>query len=209
MPYKLGKQGPKIDSRTLQFGAYLTKELPPPPATVDYTKPVANWPMMGNDQYGDCTCAAAGHMIEEWTANTGQTEILADPVILKAYNHFAYGNPDAGTNMLDVLKYWRGTGIGGDKIMAFAQLEPQNHIQLQDAVSIFGSCYIGLALPDFAVPPNTDFLQIPWVVPGSGPVGNAAPNQQNGRLCPCGCLRSALHLRGYMGCTEDHDVAVL
>jgi hypothetical protein len=182
--YKLGKQRPKIDSRTLQFGAYLTKELAPPPLSVDYTKPVKEWPMMGNDQYGDCTCAAAGHMIEEWSANTGTVEILSDPQILKAYNHFAKGNPDAGANMLDVLKYWRKTGIGTDKISAFAQLEPQNDVQLRDAVNIFGAAYIGLALPNFAVPPNTDFLTIPWVVPGTGPVGNAAPNPNNGHCVP-------------------------
>lgn len=182
--YKLGKQRPQVDSRTLKFGAYLTKTLPSPPASVDYTKPVTSWPMMGNDTYGDCTCAAAGHMIEEWTANNGRQVIVSDADILKAYNHFAKGNPDAGANMLDVLKYWRKTGIGGDKIQAFAQLEPQSDVQLQDAVSIFGTSYIGLALPNFAVPPNTDFLTIPWVVPGTGPVGDAAPNQDNGHCVP-------------------------
>lgn len=184
MPYKMGKHPPKIDSRTLRFGAYLTTQLPAPPAAVDYSKPVKTWPMMGNDQYGDCTCAAAGHMIEEWTANTGQEITLPDATILQAYNHFAHGNPDAGANMLDVLKYWRKTGMGKDKIMAFAQLEPRNHVQLQDAVSIFGSCYIGVALPNFAVPPGTDFLQIPWAVPGTGPVGDAAPNPANGHCVP-------------------------
>jgi len=182
--FKLGKHRPKIDTRTLQFGKYLTTELTPPPATIDWTKPVTTWPMMGNDKYGDCTCAAAGHMIEEWTANTGTIEILTDETILTAYNHFARGNADAGASMLDVLKYWRKTGIGGDKITAFAQLEPQNNLQLQDAVSIFGNCYIGLALPNFAVPPNTDLLDIPWLVPAGGPTGNAAPNPNNGHCVP-------------------------
>jgi len=182
--FKLGKHRPKIDSRTLQFGKYLTTELAPPPATINWAKPVTDWPMMGNDQYGDCTCAAAGHMIEEWTANAGTIEILPDPTILAAYNHFAHGNADAGANMLDVLKYWRSHGIGKDKIMAFAQLEPQNDTQLLDAVSIFGNCYIGLALPDFAVPPNTNLLNVPWLVPAGGPVGNAAPNPNNGHCVP-------------------------
>ena len=182
--YKLGKQRPQIDSRTLQFGAYLTKALPAPPVSVDFTKPVKQWPMMGNDNYGDCTCAAAGHMIEEWTANTGAVNILSDTEILKAYNHFAHGNADAGANMLSVLKYWRKTGIGNDKIMAFAQLEPRNDVQLRDAVSLFGSAYIGLALPDFAVPPGVDFLSIPWIVPGKGPVGGAAPNPNHGHCVP-------------------------
>jgi len=183
--FKLGKHRPKLDSRTLQFGAYLTDKLAPPPQTVDWTKSVSNWPMMGNDKYGDCTCAAAGHMIEEWTANNGTANVVPDDAILKAYNHFAKGNADAGANMLDVLKYWRKTGVGGDKILAFAQLEPHNDVQMQDAVSIFGNCYIGLALPNFAVPPNTDLLTVPWLVPPGGATGNAAaPNPNNGHCVP-------------------------
>jgi len=182
--YKLGKQRPKIDSRTLQFGAYLTPELPPPPASVNYAKPIRSWPMMGNDQYGDCTCAAAGHMIEEWTANTGKEVTLPEAQILQAYNHFAKGNPDAGANMLDVLNYWRKTGIGGDKILAYAHLEPQNDGQAKDAISIFGNCYIGLALPNFAVRPGSDFLKTAWIVPPGGATGNAAPNMNNGHCVP-------------------------
>lgn len=182
--FKLGKHLPQFDSRTLLFGKYLTATLPPPPAAVDYSKPVSVWPMMGNDQYGDCICAAAGHMIEEWTANTGTEKTVSDAQILTAYNHFAKGVADAGANMLDVLKYWRKTGIGGDKITVFTQLEPKNDSQARDAVNLFGNCYIGVALPDFAVAPGTDFLQTPWVVPPQGPVGNATPNPQNGHCIP-------------------------
>jgi hypothetical protein len=181
---KLGKHPPKFDDRTLQFGAYLTKGLPSPPASADYSKAVAEWPMMGNDKYGDCTCAAAGHMIEEWTANTGTEETLPDAKILAAYKHFAGSNADAGASMLDVLKYWRKTGIGGDRILAFAQLQPRSMIQARDAINIFANCYIGVALPNFAVAPGTDFLKTPWVVPPKGPVGNAAPNPNNGHCIP-------------------------
>ena len=182
--FKLGKHRPQIDSRTLKFGKYLTAQLPPPPVAVDYSKPVPNWPMMGNDEYGDCTCAAAGHMIEEWTANVGTEKTLSDPQILAAYNHFAKGNADAGANMLDVLKYWRKTGIGADKILAFAQLEPKNDNEARDAVNLFGNCYIGVALPNFAVKPGSNYLDIPWVVPAQGPVGDAAPNPNNGHCIP-------------------------
>jgi hypothetical protein len=181
---KLGKHPPKFDKRTLQFGKYITKALPPAPVSVDYSQAVSSWPMMLNDTYGDCTCAAAGHMIEEWTANNGNEVIVPDPEILTAYKHFAGNNPDAGANMLDVLNYWRKTGIGGHKIAAFAALEPQNDMQARDAVDLFGNCYIGVALPDFAVPPGGDFLAIPWVVPPQGATGNAVPNPQNGHCIP-------------------------
>ena len=181
---KLGKRPPKFDARTLLLANYLTKELNAPPASADYAKPISSWPMFGNDQYGDCTCAAAGHMIEEWTANTGTERTLSESAILNAYNYFAHGVADAGASMLDVLKYWRTTGIGGDKIHAFAQLEPHNSLQVQDTVFLFGNCYIGLELPDFAVTPGTNFLTTPWIFPPTGPVGNAAPNPNNGHCVP-------------------------
>jgi hypothetical protein len=181
---KLGKHPPKFDTRTLQFGAYVTKDLPSPPPSVDYSKKVPEWPMMGNDKYGDCTCAAAGHMIEEWTANTGTEETIPDSKILAAYKHFAGNNADAGANMLDVLNYWRKTGIGQDKILAFAALQPRSVIQAKDSINLFANCYIGVALPDFAVTPGSDFLKTPWVVPPQGPVGSAAPNPNNGHCIP-------------------------
>lgn len=181
---KLGKHPPKFDKRTLLLGKYLTKGLSPPPPSVDYGKAVSTWPMFGNDRLGDCTIAAAGHMIEEWTANTGVEKTLPESAIETAYNYFSKGNPDAGANMLDVLNYWRKTGIGKDKIHAFAQIEPNNNLQAQDAIYLFGNCYIGLALPNFAVAPGTNFLNTPWIVPPTGPVGDAAPNPNNGHCVP-------------------------
>lgn len=182
--FKLGKNRPKFDSRTLQFGAYITKSLPSPPSSVDYGSAVSSWPVMGNDTYGDCTCAAAGHMIEEWTANTGTEKTPSDASILSAYKHFAGNDPDAGASMLDVLKYWRKTGIGGDRILAFTQLQPSSAMQAKDSISIFGNCYIGLALPNFAVASATNLLSTPWVVPPQGATGDAAPNPNNGHCVP-------------------------
>ena len=61
---------------------------------------------MGNDHHWDCTSAAAGHMIEEWTANTGpRSHSFVDTAILQACDHFAHGNRDAGAKIFDVLKY--------------------------------------------------------------------------------------------------------
>src|SRR5579884_1536389 len=67
---KLGKRPARHDPRTLRLGDYLLPRLPTPKPRVDYTTkvPAGQWGMMANDKIGDCTCAAAGHMIEEWTA---------------------------------------------------------------------------------------------------------------------------------------------
>lgn len=58
--YKLGKHPPVFDDRTLRFSDYVTPALPTPPDSVTYYQKVPAWPMYYNDQYGDCTCAAAG-----------------------------------------------------------------------------------------------------------------------------------------------------
>jgi hypothetical protein len=63
---KLGKRPPKFDKRTLLLGKYLTKDLPPPPQSVDYTQAVTMWQMYGNDRYGDCTCGAASPFVTAW-----------------------------------------------------------------------------------------------------------------------------------------------
>src|SRR5580658_6504330 len=104
--FLLGRNKPVVDSRTLRFGAYLEKNLPAPPETVDYGSKVKTWPMYLNDIYGDCTIAAVGHMIQDWTANAGKEISPTDNDILTFYEHFTTPGPDNGCNMLPVLKYW-------------------------------------------------------------------------------------------------------
>lgn len=94
----------------------------------------------------------AGHMIQEWTANAGGEVTPPDDAVLRFHEH-SVGTPpppDEGCNMLSVLKYWRKAGLARHKVLAFAALEPSNQVQAQDALFMFGSIYIGVALPDFA-----------------------------------------------------------
>ncbi len=184
MDFKLGKNPPVHDARTLMFGAYLKPQLPPPPPAVDYGKKVPLWPMYGNDIYGDCTCAAAGHMIQCWTANAAAELSPANNSVIRFYEHFVGTPPppDAGCDMLTVLRYWRKTGLAHHKVLAFTGLTLGDATQAKQALDMFGGLYIGVALPDFAV--TGDMLATPWVVPPGGPVSNAAPNPNNGHCIP-------------------------
>jgi hypothetical protein len=184
MAYQLGKNRPVIDHRTMRFAAYVKPELPSPPVSVEYGAQVASWPMYYNDQYGDCTCAAAAHMIQNWTANATAELTVPPPSVLTFYEHFVGTPPppDAGCDMLSVLKYWRRGGVDKHKVLAFASIDLQDQAQAQAACWLFGSVYIGVALPDFAT--QGDMLTVPWVVPPGGPVGNAAPNPDNGHCIP-------------------------
>ena len=116
--------------------------------------------MMANDTLGDCTCAAAGHMIECWTANLGDAFTPTSAQVIAAYSAvsgYIVGNPatDNGAAELDVLNYWRQKGIAGHKIDAYAALdlhpsrgnEPRGQECVKQAISLFGGAYIGLALP--------------------------------------------------------------
>jgi hypothetical protein len=184
--YKLGKHPPVHDDRTLRFSNYVTPALPTPPESVTYYQKVPTWPMYYNDQYGDCTCAAAGHMIQNWTANAATEISPPQETVLKFYEHFVGTPPppDEGCNMLSVLKYWRKTGLDLHKVAAFASVKLADEVQAQNAVYLLGSIYIGVALPDFTVPQGGNWLDIPWTVPPGGPTGNAAPNPQNGHCIP-------------------------
>ncbi len=53
------------------------------------------------------------------------------------------GGVDSGLNELDVLNYWRQTKVGGDKILAFAKIDPKNHTHVQQAIQLFGGVYLG------------------------------------------------------------------
>jgi hypothetical protein len=182
---KLGKASPRHDPRTLQFANYLRPaELPPPPASVDYGKAVTRpWGMMHNDTVGDCTCAAAGHLIMEWNANVERNVTPSDDDVIAAYAAItgydpSTGSGDNGAVETDVLNYWRKTGIAGHQIMAYAALEPSNTQHVRDAVDLFGGCYIGLALPVSAQQQDV------WSVPPGGTSGDGAPGSWGGHAVP-------------------------
>src|SRR5260370_14568426 len=111
---KLGKGTARHDPRTLLLAAYVTPALPTPPASFDLTSKVGtSWRMMDNDQLGDCTCAAAGHLIMEWTANAGKKMVTpTDKQIVAAYSAITGHNPATRPNdnhaaQAHALKLWR------------------------------------------------------------------------------------------------------
>lgn len=155
----LGKRAPRFDSRTLRLTRY-TEALPAPPPQASWQARVSRWGMMLNDTLGDCVCAAAGHMIEQWTTYAGAQVVPADSAILKAYELIGGYNPsdpstDQGCDMLTALKTWRTSGIAAHKISAFMAIDggvlsfdsDTLFRGVKRSVSLFGNCYLGLDLP--------------------------------------------------------------
>lgn len=152
----LGKLPAVYRPGTLMLAAYLPEKRMPIPETVDNHSAVADWNLMLNDRIGDCTCAAAGHMVQAWTKLAcGNETVIPDADILAAYQAVSGYNPATGANdngavEADVLSYWRETGIAGHKIEAYARVETHSEYQVKLAAYLFGGVYTGLALPETA-----------------------------------------------------------
>lgn len=148
--FKLGKLPAKHDVRTLFFENYYS--FPDPPLERKWSDKVNDYGMMENDTVGDCGPAGAGHMIQTWTANSNQEIIVSDSDIIKCYSAISGYDPNTGLNdngvvLLDLLKYWRTTGIGGHKIGAFMAVNSRNIRMVKVAINEFGGTLVGTELP--------------------------------------------------------------
>jgi hypothetical protein len=186
---KLGKRTPRVDPKTLRLGDYIIPgaPLPTPPASIDWDRvvPAGDWPMLGNDAAGDCTCAAAGHLIHAWTANSRAIPVVLDATkVLGEYSAITGYNPsdpstDQGAVELDVLNHWRSHGFAGEQLAAYVAVSPRNHGHVRLALDLFGGVYVGLALPESAQRMNV------WSVPAAGthpgtPWGDGTPGSWGG-----------------------------
>jgi hypothetical protein len=148
----LGKLPARVDPRTLSLARYVDRSvLPAPPAELDLTAGVPDWPMYGNDRLPDCTTAGAGHAIEAWTAASSGTAVeITEQAVVDAFDAVRIVDPatgEEGAVELDVLNYWRGTGIGDHRIAAFAKVDLADHDLVRAGAYLFGGLYIGLQMP--------------------------------------------------------------
>lgn len=179
---KLGKLPVRSDRRTLKLENYTTV-MPAPPPRRFFQERVLSWPMFLNDRLGDCVIAAAGHMVMQWTTYArGIGAMPTDSLILEAYERiggYVQGDPstDNGCVMLTALNAWRKDGIGNHQIGGFASVFP-DHRGIGEAVSLFGSAFIGVNLP-LSAQQQTER----WEVDTSNPSA-AVPGSWGGHCVP-------------------------
>jgi hypothetical protein len=160
-PRDITRYAPTFETYMWQAGSGLQ---PVPMTTeVDRALQVPAWPVYGNDLWGDCTCAAIGHMIQAWSAYAGHKfAALADDQVLDLYSAVAGfdrsagpsgANPtDQGATLQSVLRYMWKTGVTGPdghlhKLAGYASLgNPHDEVLLGTALSVFGSVYVGVNL---------------------------------------------------------------
>ena len=154
MAGKLGRLPRKENPRTLKLSKYLKLDAAPSKVYWEYKN--NDWPMMANDSIGDCTCACAGHMIQNWTAHTYGMATPSDQDIIAAYSAITGYNPndpstDQGAAISDVLNYWQQTGIAGHKILAWAEIDVTNIASVKLATFLFGGIDCGFNVPESAM----------------------------------------------------------
>jgi len=130
-------------------------DLPPLPASCDWTQALSgSLGVMLNDQLGDCTCAAWGHAVQVWTANTGKMLTLPDSDIEDLYElACGYKPGDASTDQGGVeqlvLSYLVRNGLAGHELSAFVEVDLRNLDDVKRAIWAAGVAYIGFQVPDY------------------------------------------------------------
>ena len=149
----------------LSFSQFLTGAPITPPKSVDWGAAVDEWPMLANDQWGDCVFASEAHALQAWTANASTQVTATAAETLQAYSEVTGFNPDAGPPgqnptdrgavMQDALSYWRKTGMPAcgarHRIVAFADVNHRDPTELEAAVALFGEVLLGIQVTQDAM----------------------------------------------------------
>jgi hypothetical protein len=166
---KLGKLAPKRHLKLPALGDYLDKATtwPAVPAQGwEFAVKPSDWGLLGNDIWGDCTCAGACHLAQAQSTNAGSPLHGTTDQALALYTAVTGFDPNAGPSgnnptdngaaCTDVLNYWQKTGIeltdaNGktvlNKIVGYAALDVTSVAQMKYAAYIFGGAYLGINLP--------------------------------------------------------------
>jgi len=190
---KLGKPPATDDTRDLLFKNYV--QLPSPPTTFSNASlfPAKGWGMLGNDEWGDCVWAGAGHetmllsKLGNKEADFTAQDVLAGYEAVTGFNPQA-GSPghnptDNGTEPRKAYGYRRATGIvdvagNPHKIGAYLKLDTGNLEHIYQAAYLFEVVGIGFKFPEYAM--EQFHNGEPWdVIPGK------EPNPEEGHYVPC------------------------
>lgn len=146
--YKTGRLPATRPAALGDLDVYAAGKLPTPPPTV--TVPAGAYPIDGNSTYGDCTMAGAAHLIEAWNTESKQTDPVPDEATVVAEYLKLTGGPDSGLSEAEVLKVWQTEGLFGERIAGYAPVDPQDLLQIHQAVAFYGGCYLGIECPESA-----------------------------------------------------------
>lgn len=166
--FKLGRQPRTHDPRFPHMSAIMAGRRPlvmPPP--IDWSAPMPDdLGMMLNDELGDCTIAAIYHLIQLWSFHVSDAMLTEpDALVLKMYEKidgYVAGDPstDQGGIMQHVMKYWMRKGVamanGVNKALAVVEVDPQNDIDVANAINDCAAVNIGFDVPAYLMPEDAN-----------------------------------------------------
>jgi hypothetical protein len=193
---RLGKPPATDDPHDLLFKNYVdAAQIPAPPAEFGNESlfPPQGWGMLGNDEWGDCVWAGAGHETMLLSKLGGAEADFTAQDVLSAYEAVTGfkpgagppgGNPtDNGTEPRLAYGYRRETGIvdargSTHKIGAYVKLDRGSLEHVYQAVYLFDVVGIGFKFPEYAM--RQFHAGEPWdVIPGQ------EPDPKDGHYVPC------------------------
>jgi len=176
---KLGKLAARKNSVEFRLRDYLAvSTLPSPPTKTGHQNVSIPWGMLGNDSYGDCVLAGAGHETMFWNREAGKTVNITTADALSDYTAITGFNPndpntDQGTDMQVAASYRRKTGIEDSvrtrhKVAAYLAITPGNKLEMKQAIYLFDAVGIGIQFPKSAM--DQFNAGKPWSVVASSPI---------------------------------------
>ena len=175
--FKLGRKPRERDPRFPHMSAIMAgRRSMVMPAPVNWsTNMDPDLGMMLNDQLGCCTISAVYHLIQLWSCIiTGKMLTESDSMVLRAYelvDGYRPSDPrtDQGGIMQHVMRYWMNHGMpmdagGANRALAVIEIDPQNDIDIANAIVSCGAVNIGFNVPEYLMPDNGDPPPAIWDV---------------------------------------------
>jgi len=103
--------------------------------------------MLDNDRLGCCTVSGVGHALMAWNFEVSENDHLPTDAEVEQTYFSLTGGADSGCVEADVLETWRTKGLFGQTIAAYAPVETNDFLGLQQAIAFYGAAYLGVALP--------------------------------------------------------------
>lgn len=125
--------------RTLRVPEHLpllAMRVPTPPAGVDWSKSrTIQYPILGNDQEGDCYLCDALHCVQTWTANNGPEARFDTSQVLALYHQLSGG--DNGLADDQIFPAWK-RGLFGHKVLDDLAVDPRDDAAIRLGLYLFG-----------------------------------------------------------------------
>lgn len=151
--YKVGLRPPEPGRPRLRLANYLTGKIPDHPAEADNLAGLS-FGLYQNDRFGDCGPVSLANYVRMVTAKlTGAMEKPTQDAVFALYRQSgnpdfdpATGADDNGVNYQVMLQAAVEHGLGGHKVLGFAQVDTSNLDELDAAVALFGGILVGVNL---------------------------------------------------------------